>query len=65
MNSLLEKHAFNAGIRLDAFGCPVVDKSDMLQDFVQQVFIDLMLDLQPKTAAILAVAIEKYGLVKK
>jgi len=62
MNLHLTKYAFAAGIRFDSFDSPVCDKQEYLQTYIQLFFTELVKDLPPKTAAILQVAGDKYGL---
>jgi hypothetical protein len=62
MNKLLEKHAYNAGIRIDAFGSPVVDRQEMLEEFVKNILADIIKDVPPHAGMPVTVSALRFGL---
>jgi hypothetical protein len=65
MNTNLQRHAFNAGIRIDAFGSPVVDRQEMLEEFVKNILADLVEDLPRPASMQVTISALRFGIKLK
>jgi hypothetical protein len=62
MNSNLQRHAFNAGIRIDAFGSPVVDRQEMLEEFVKNILADIVEGLPVAASMQVTISALRFGI---
>jgi hypothetical protein len=62
MNTNLQRHAFNAGIRIDAFGSPVVDRQEMLEEFVKNILTDIVKDMPTQAGMPVTISALRFGI---
>lgn len=62
MNKLLYKHAYDAGILLDAFGSPVVDRQEMLELFAKNILTDMVNELPIVAGKQVTTSALKFGI---